>query len=178
MSNQTKIVIKCKRCGVHLLQASFFSGYVYLLSNPAVPNLVKIGSTEREVFERVSELNSSTAIPLPFELEACWRSGKHKKHEVEAHRSFSQKRVPKKEFFKVTVEEAVREISRIIGCEPTDSKAAGTRTTWIDVGHATGRDRRQLRCRSCNHTWIIAASKPDGNCPECRGKWTDRIKSK
>lgn len=178
ISNQTRVVIKCKRCGIHLLQASYFSGYVYLLSNPALPSLIKIGSTEREVPERVNELNSSTAIPLPFEIEAYWKSRKHKKHETETHRFFSQKRVPKKEFFKITVDEAIPEISRVIECEPVYLRFGSTRATGLDIGHATGHGWRQVKCRSCNHIWTIAASKPDGDCPKCSSKWTDRIKNR
>ena len=41
------------------------SGYVYALINPSMPNLVKIGRTERAPEERAQEL-SSTGIPTQF----------------------------------------------------------------------------------------------------------------
>ncbi len=42
------------------------AGFVYLLSNPSMPNIVKIGSTERTIKERISELSSVTSLPTPF----------------------------------------------------------------------------------------------------------------
>lgn len=43
------------------------SGIVYVLSNPAMPGLVKIGKTTRgSVDARLSELYS-TGVPVPFE---------------------------------------------------------------------------------------------------------------
>lgn len=44
------------------------SGYLYLLANPAMPGLVKIGWTSRQPDERVSELTSATGVPSPFIL--------------------------------------------------------------------------------------------------------------
>lgn len=43
------------------------SAYVYVLTNPAMPGLVKIGMTTKSVKERIKEL-SSTGVPEPFQL--------------------------------------------------------------------------------------------------------------
>lgn len=40
-------------------------GYVYILTNEAMPGLVKIGKTTRTVKQRISELQS-TGVPFPF----------------------------------------------------------------------------------------------------------------
>lgn len=47
-------------------------GIVYLLTNPAMPGLVKIGMTERDSMDaRLRELYS-TGVPVPFECQyAC-----------------------------------------------------------------------------------------------------------
>ena len=43
------------------------NGIVYVLTNPAMPGMVKIGKTARESVEaRLNELYS-TGVPLPFE---------------------------------------------------------------------------------------------------------------
>ena len=42
------------------------NGYVYVLMNPSMQNLVKIGKTKREPEERAKELSSTTGIPTPF----------------------------------------------------------------------------------------------------------------
>ena len=43
-------------------------GSVYVLTNPAMPNMLKIGKTTRDVELRLSDLYS-TGVPLPFECE-------------------------------------------------------------------------------------------------------------
>ena len=43
------------------------AGFVYVLSNKAMPGLYKIGFTERDIVERIAELSSSTGVPTPFE---------------------------------------------------------------------------------------------------------------
>lgn len=43
-------------------------GYVYVLTNPAMPGLVKIGKTTRRPEARLLELSSATAVPQQFEL--------------------------------------------------------------------------------------------------------------
>ena len=42
-------------------------GSVYVLTNPAMPNMVKIGKTTRDVELRLADLYS-TGVPLPFAL--------------------------------------------------------------------------------------------------------------
>jgi len=42
-------------------------GLVYVLTNPAMLGLVKIGQTTNEIKSRMNELNT-TGVPLPFEL--------------------------------------------------------------------------------------------------------------
>src|SRR5690606_32879169 len=44
------------------------AGYVYVLTNPAMPGLVKIGRTTRSPEERMLELTSATGVPIPFQL--------------------------------------------------------------------------------------------------------------
>lgn len=42
-------------------------GYVYILTNPSMPGLVKIGKTTRDVQQRANEL-WQTGVPTPFEV--------------------------------------------------------------------------------------------------------------
>ena len=44
-------------------------GYVYVLSNPAMPGLYKIGST-RDLTSRLKDLSNGTGVPAEFEIEA------------------------------------------------------------------------------------------------------------
>ena len=45
-------------------------GYVYIMTNPAMPGLVKIGSTTLLPDERARQLSSSTGVPRPFQVVA------------------------------------------------------------------------------------------------------------
>jgi hypothetical protein len=87
------------------------SGYLYLLSNPAMPGLIKIGKTTRDPAERVRELSSATGVPSPFVLlysqpvanvDAAERFA-HAELERRGHRHSSDR-----EFFKAPTHEAVQ----------------------------------------------------------------------
>lgn len=43
-------------------------GFVYILTNPRMPGLVKIGQTERHPIVRALELSSRTGVPAPFQV--------------------------------------------------------------------------------------------------------------
>ena len=85
-------------------------GCVYILENPAMPDLIKIGYTMATAQKRADELSRATGVPMPFEvvidfaqleLEQC------KKIEREMHRELNEFRVnPKREFFKYSTDDA------------------------------------------------------------------------
>lgn len=85
-------------------------GIVYVLTNPAMPNLVKIGMTLRnEVDSRLRELYS-TGVPLPFECRyACMIEIKDcAKVENAMHKAFYKNRInPNREFFDIDPEQAI-----------------------------------------------------------------------
>ena len=43
------------------------TGLIYILTNPAIPDLVKIGRTQN-LEERVRSLSSHSGVPIPFEV--------------------------------------------------------------------------------------------------------------
>ena len=81
---------------------------IYVMSNPAMPGLVKIGgSYDPEI--RAAQLSSTTSVPLPFKVEFSDWHEFGREVEQEAHRILEGKRVnPSREFFKVSVDEAAR----------------------------------------------------------------------
>lgn len=89
-------------------------GYIYILSNGAMPGLLKIGITSRDVQERVQELSSSTGVPHAFEIEYYCLTRDPEKIEEEVHERFSSYRKKGKEFFSVSIEEAVRMIDSLV----------------------------------------------------------------
>ncbi|MCQ2200021.1 MAG: GIY-YIG nuclease family protein [Paludibacteraceae bacterium] len=84
-------------------------GIVYLLTNPVMPGLVKIGMTTREDIDtRMKELYS-TGVPVPFEcVYACRvKNTDCAKIEKALHTAFSPQRInANREFFKIQVEQA------------------------------------------------------------------------
>lgn len=83
------------------------SGYVYVLTNPTIPDLVKIGKTSN-LEERVRSLSSHSGVPVPFEVYySCEVSDPHKV-EKHLHDGFGDHRVnPKREFFRINPERVV-----------------------------------------------------------------------
>lgn len=67
-------------------------GYVYILSNPSMPGLVKIGRTTRSVEQRANEL-WQTGVPTPFVIDHFVLTPNCEELEARMHDSFSRCRV-------------------------------------------------------------------------------------
>lgn len=84
-------------------------GVVYLLTNPVMPGLVKIGMTAQEdVDKRMKELYT-TGVPVPFECAyaCCVKKSDCAKIEKALHAAFAPQRVnANREFFRIQVEQA------------------------------------------------------------------------
>lgn len=85
------------------------SGWIYCMSNAAMPGLLKIGMTERTPDIRLSEANTSnTWIPMPFVLEFAKRVTNPEQKEKTLHKlleQYTERINPRREFFRVTLEE-------------------------------------------------------------------------
>ena len=83
-------------------------GVVYVLSNPAMPGLVKIGKTgQDDPNTRVSQLYT-TGVPVPFDIEYACKVPNPAEVESALHQAFSPQRVnPRREFFRVDPEQAI-----------------------------------------------------------------------
>ena len=84
-------------------------GIVYLLTNPVMPGLVKIGmTTQEDIDKRMKELYT-TGVPVPFECQfACKvKKGDCAKIEKALHTAFTPQRInANREFFRIQVEQA------------------------------------------------------------------------
>src|SRR5208283_3517300 len=81
---------------------------VYVLTNKAMPNLVKIGFTSQaDVKKRVDGLYT-TEVPFPFKIEWACRIKNAKEAEKALHRAFKHNRVnPSREFFDIEPDQAI-----------------------------------------------------------------------
>jgi hypothetical protein len=91
------------------------AGWLYILSNREMPNLLKVGMTTRTVEERVDEINRATGVPIPFGVWRCWRVSKPAEVERLSHASLAEFRLRgDREFFRVDVTEATRRLRAVI----------------------------------------------------------------
>lgn len=90
------------------------SGFIYIIRNPIMgPNIFKIGLTRNEVEERIKQL-SKTSVPDKFYKAQEWNVKNCVKAEKEIHDLLEKFRIdPRREFFEVNYEEAVRIISMV-----------------------------------------------------------------
>ncbi len=91
------------------------SGIVYLLTNPAMPGLVKIGKTTRDDPQlRMGDLYT-TGVPLPFDCELAMEVDDETAVEAAFHQAFEPDRInPRREFFKIDVSQA-EALLRLLG---------------------------------------------------------------
>ena len=78
-------------------------GSVYVLTNPAMPNMVKIGKTTRDVELRLADLYS-TGVPLPFECEYAAKVKDVDKTEKAFHTAFHRIELILKENFLILIQ--------------------------------------------------------------------------
>ena len=80
---------------------------VYLLTNPTMPGLVKIGRTT-DLETRLRDLSRSTGVPIPFECFYACEVGNSAKVEKALHDAFGDHRInQKREFFRLNPDRAV-----------------------------------------------------------------------
>lgn len=95
-------------------------GFLYVLTNPTMPGVVKVGQTERHPQIRATELSTSSGIPTPFIVEFFIEVTDAVKAEQLVHSELSKVRVSSdKEFVKalrifcieheVTMQDFIRE---------------------------------------------------------------------
>ena len=90
-------------------------GRVYVLSNKAMPNLIKIGYTMNTVENRVSELSSATGVPHSYEIEFQVECRDPETIEKSAHKNLNKFRVnSNREFFEISPILAAKEILNLI----------------------------------------------------------------
>lgn len=89
-------------------------GYLYILTNPSMPGLIKMGKTSRRPEDRLQELSSATGVPTPFDLRHCVfvedaGASEKKLHtlwEKQGHRTSNGR-----EFFRLPIEKAISDVN-------------------------------------------------------------------
>jgi hypothetical protein len=130
ISEDTSIKITCSDCGRTLGSATPALGLLYALRNKSMPGLLKIGFTTRPIEERVSELNSSTSTPQPFETAFLFTSDSPQEDESLVHEMLASFRLsPGREFFQIDEKDALFLLRKILSQQEV---YASVRTTNIE----------------------------------------------
>lgn len=105
---------------------------VYVLTNPAMPGICKIGKTRQEdVGTRLSQLYT-TGVPVPFSLEYACQVDDCDAVEDALHTAFGPSRVnPKREFFRIEPEQAIA-ILKLLNTAVDATAEASSEPTGID----------------------------------------------
>lgn len=76
-------------------------GWVYVLKNPVMPGLLKIGmTTRRDLDSRVAEISGATGVPEPFHIVFSHKTRNPKDLEWRVHRRLHRWRINiRREFF-------------------------------------------------------------------------------
>ena len=104
---------------------------VYVLTNSAMPGIVKIGyTTQDDANVRIGQLYT-TGVPVPFDLEFACKVPNAEDVEKALHTAFGPNRInPKREFFRIEPEQAIA-ILRLLHTEDA-TKEVSLQPTGLD----------------------------------------------
>ena len=107
-SQATSLLEKQNTASNKETSTSTTKGYIYILINPSMQGVVKIGRTTRTTKDRISELSSHSGVPTPFELVYERQFNDCQVAEKEIHTRLTQYRLSRdREFFKMPTSDAV-----------------------------------------------------------------------
>lgn len=103
-----------RKIDLYVNQEGDGDSWVYILSNPALPNLFKIGSTSKSPDERAKQLSRGSGVPLEFKVEYAFKCFNAERAEREVHRALKSYRVNNdREFFQISLDEAKVTVNQV-----------------------------------------------------------------
>ena len=142
-------------------------GYIYILINPAIPGLLKIGKTSGTSEGRAAELSAVTGLPTPFVVACDWNTSDCDAAELEVHARLDTTRYSKdREFFRLPLKEAIQVVSEI--CGRFDIRFVDQQTTIRTRPH--GRTfSAAVSCQRCGQKYSVTLRYPEEEvvCPKC-----------
>ncbi|MFD1556107.1 GIY-YIG nuclease family protein [Paraburkholderia silviterrae] len=122
---------------------------VYVLTNPAMPGLVKIGCTSQEdANTRLGQLYT-TGVPVPFKLEFACKVQNPEEVERALHLAFAPDRInPRREFFQIDPDQAIA-ILRLLHVEEATEEVE-SQPSPVDEQSKSAADRMKSRRPNLN----------------------------
>jgi T5orf172 domain len=92
-----------------------YEGFIYILSNPSMPGILKIGYTSGTVEKRAAELSSPSGVPEAYTIEKTFAVYSTPRDvEKKVHRVLNARRVShSREFFRLSLDDAVFRIQAV-----------------------------------------------------------------
>ena len=88
--------------------------WVYILSNPTTPGLLKIGYTKLDPDTRAKQISNATGVALPYKVEWAFKCFNGEQLEGEVHHYLKAYRVNNnREFFEIELNEAKKAVMEI-----------------------------------------------------------------
>ena len=120
------------------------SGYIYFLTNPAMPGLLKIGFTTTSLSQRLTELNT-TGVPQEFIVGAAFYVTDPLGCEAAIHQRLAEYRLHHgREFFRLSTKQALALINELILAR-MESPVAESSTAADRAGRLDETDERILQ---------------------------------
>jgi hypothetical protein len=153
-------------------------GWVYIITNSAMPGLVKVGFSMKDPAVRAKELGG-TGVPFPYVVEYdalvhAPRGTERKIHETLAHKRAA------KEWFRCTVEEALSAIRAALPDGPLlEQTVSGHRdrntsseVTPVSTAKPRATGNYTGNCSKCGELIAITLFRDDkhAKCPQCLGR--------
>jgi len=132
---------------------------IYVLTNPAMPGLVKIGYTsQNDAKTRIDQLYT-TGVPVPFEIAYACKVARAGDLEKAFHAAFAPQRInPKREFFRIDPEQAIA-ILRVVQSSDATVEVSAEPSTVDPESTAAAEQMRRRRPNMNFHEMGI----PDGS---------------
>lgn len=88
---------------------------IYVMSNPSLQGMVKIGYTGKEIEVRRGALSKATGVPTPFKVEYIYRlQGRGMELEREIHSYLKEFRLNnEREFFEIGIKQAIEAVQKV-----------------------------------------------------------------
>jgi hypothetical protein len=123
----------------------FMPEIVYLLTNPTMPDLVKIGRTT-DLEARLRSLSTHSGVPVPFECYYACEVRDSVKVERALHDAFGDHRInPKREFFRLNPERALAILELVAIQNATPLAEIADDQAELDALHREQTRREQFR---------------------------------
>ena len=120
-------------------------GFIYIMSNPAHPGLLKIGQTSKDPLVRRKEL-STTGVPEEFVIEYQALVSDYRRQEKYIHQKLSKVRhSDRKEFFSISVPDAINVIR----------EQCGDKIKYEEVIHTTPEEFNKLASKKSKKGTLI-----------------------